>query len=554
MRPNRLLLLVALTGCGASSNTASAPASTVSTRWATATTPEAFVPLAPDELQRLRQSVLSTRPQSTVDVQGRRSKDGFSSGVVWVMSAEHPDLENSRGMSLRQLAAGLRESTETQASARGLPAPSGGDFRLIERPDDNQIELNWMMRGPSGKVLENRALMGLRSDGVLLEAVCSCSEVGCARERCSFSMPTAGLLPIDTRFEAPRDDDELEYLDSRWASVRVPKTYVALSPAEQVQLPSKSIAGMQVEFKGRRHPAGAAGGLAYVRSVDHEPLYSYGRTLTEVVKETRLVRANLEDAVPAGQRLAYTLHEDPSDRVIELRGAQPEESATRSHNRSVFTFLTDGTLREAECFCDANVCSVDDCTLDVGDADRAPIDTPVFPGGEPKHMSLGEGAINFDVPPFLEQLDAAEAAKIDWVPDATHLQGTDRLCFASPQDEGIGFVCAAERRWCAEGACTVDDVTGYAKAEANMLAEAISSPTTTVKPVISQSQRMRTTAGKTQTVREFSAKVGRTVWRKSVVWADGDVVRERTCTCSGNPCRLMEKTCAIAEPLGDAHR
>lgn len=547
MKPHAVLVLITLLGCGPGSSSGSKPAPAISTKWASATAPDAFVPLTSSELERLRQSVVSTRPKSTVDIQGRKSTGGFASGTVWVMSAEHPELENTRGLSMRQIADGLRERATLESKERRITAPSGSDFRLTDVPDRNQIELNWTMRGPSGNVLENRARMGLRDDGVLLEAVCSCSEVGCARERCTLSLPPDGLLPVDARFEAPRADDELEILETQWAWVQVPKVYVPLSIAEEAQLPSKSVPGMKVEFKGRKHPEGAAGGLMYVRSVDHQPQHSYGRTLTEVVQETREIRVALDSGAPAEDQLAYTVHLDPEARVIELRGAPSEASKTRSQNRSVFTFLTDGTLREAECFCDAHVCLVQDCTLDVGDADRAKIDTPVFPGGAPKRVTLGEGAVTFEVPPFLEQLDDVEAAKADWVVDDTHLEGSDRICFGT-QDAGDGFVCATERRWCSAGACTLEEVNGYAKTEAELLARELSSPSKTVKPSTSQGQRIQVHAGVQHSVREFSAKIGRTIWRRSVAWQAGDAVVERTCTCSGNPCRLMEKTCTIAEP------
>lgn len=286
MRRTLSAVLLVLVACE-TEGSRSGQGTTLSTRWASATAPEGYVALSVEESTRLKRSVLDSRPLSTVELAGRKSPEGLSKGVVWVMSSEHPDLENTRGLSIRMIAAALRESSEAQAKARGLPTPSADDFRLSDRPADKQIELDWVMRGPAGRALENRARMGLREDGVLVEAVCSCSGVGCARERCTFSLPSAGLLPIDTRFEVERTDDELEVLETSWASVRVPKVYERMTLAEEAYFPSGKVPWAKVEFASRKHPMGLSEGAMYLRSVDHEPEPNYGKTLLGVVERRR---------------------------------------------------------------------------------------------------------------------------------------------------------------------------------------------------------------------------------------------------------------------------
>lgn len=244
--------------------------------------------------------------------------------------------------------------------------------------------------------------------------------------------------------------------------------------------------------------------------------------------------------------MTFSVHPDEEARTIELRGQQPVATARGTASRVVFAFLADGSLREGECSCDARVCNVEDCVLDVGDADRAEIHVPVFPGGPPKSVSLGRGVISLDVPAFFDELAEDDEKEVDWMIDDTHLEKADRRCFGA-SDATLGFVCASDRSWCAGGVCSEEDVIRYAQREAETMASQRSTPARTIRADTRQTTRVLKLGSETRTVREFSAWVGRTLWRRSIVWSENGAVRERVCACGGNSCELTEETCSLGE-------
>ncbi len=520
------------------------PSEMLSTRWASSSTPSDFVAMTEAEIERLMGSMKDGRRGARVELAGRRAKKGMSGGSVFVSTAEYPDLESTRGLSMRMIAEATKARTVGEAQAKGVTVRG---VEMSDVPDSGAIELRWTLRGgPASTTLEQRSQMGLRDDGVLLEAGCTCTGSGCAEMDCTFSLPTTRLLPREARFESPRSPDEVERLDTQWASSEVPKVYVPLSIAEEQGLPSRSAPAMKVEFEARRHELGGSEGLMWVRSVDYDPEYAYGQNLRALVEHLRQARLLTEAELPEDVRFAFSVNEVPAEQAIELHARLPEDGPRRTQRRSRFVLLSDGTLREGDCYCDDHVCDVEQCTLDLGDADRAPLGEAVFPGGEARTVSLAKGGVRFQVPPFFEAEAADDATAARAVEQQAQLYAFEQRCFEAPK--ALGSACIKHRVWCSKGECTVADIVRDVEADLSMLADELGRKGMSVEPAIDRATRMQVVNGSRNETRELVARIGSTIWQKTIVSTTDDGIVERTCECSGTPCAFIRETCTIADP------